>query len=77
MLSSRQAWIAVGVAAAVLAFGYLATQREVHATVTAGEASIEYRSSEGAAGAPTAQEDSHARMMRLIEESSAVLEANP
>lgn len=78
-MGSRQVWILVGVAGAVLALGYLATKREVNATVTAGDATITYLSTGdgGAAAAPTAQEDSHARMLRLIEQSQQVLEANP
>jgi hypothetical protein len=74
-MTNRQAWIAVGVAGAVLAFGYLATQREIHATVVAGDASIVYKSDLGAAGAPNPQEDSHARMVRLIDESNAAITA--
>lgn len=74
-MTNKQAWIVVGVAAAVVALGYLATQREVHATIVAGDASITYHSDIGAAGAPTAQEDSHAKMLRLIEESDAAITA--
>lgn len=78
-MSTRQAWILAGVAGAVLALGYLATKREVNATVTAGEATVTYLSAGdgGAAAAPTAQENSHERMLRLIEQSQQVLEANP
>jgi hypothetical protein len=72
-MSNRQVWILVGVAAATLAFGYLATQRQVNATVTAGEATIQYQAGIGATAAPTPQEDSHAKMLRLIEESDQAI----
>lgn len=72
-MSNRQVWIAVGVAAAVVAFGYLATKREVSATVIAGEASITYQTAVGAPAAPGPTEDSHARMMRLIEQSERAI----
>lgn len=73
-MTKQQVWIAVGVATGVVALGYLATKREVNATVTAGEASLTYRSGGGGnAGAPTAQVDSHARMLELIEESDAAI----
>lgn len=73
----RETIILVSVAAAVLAFGYLATKREldVHATVTAGEATITYRSDVGAQGAPNPIEDTHAKMTRLIQESSDAIDA--
>jgi hypothetical protein len=69
----RQAWILAGIAGAVLAVGYLATMREVNATVTAGEATVTYQSGIGAAGAPAPIEDSHQRMLELIEESNQAL----
>jgi len=70
-MTSKQVWIAVGVAGAALALGYLATKREISATITEGVATVTYNSMDGGgAGAPTATEDSHERMMRLIEESS-------
>ena len=74
-MTKKQAYIAVGVAAAVLAFGYLATRREVNATVTAGDATITYLSiGDSGATAPTGPtEDSHERMLRLIELSSAAI----
>jgi hypothetical protein len=76
-MTKNQVMIAVGVAAAVVAFGYLATKREVHATVEAGEASITYNvGGGGAAGAPSGQEDSHARMLRLIELSNEAIAAD-
>jgi hypothetical protein len=49
-MSNRQVWIVVGVSAAVLAFGYLATKREINATVTMEEASITYFSTGGGGG---------------------------
>lgn len=76
-MTTKQACIVAGVAAAVLAVGYLATKREVHATITAGEAEITYNSMDGgAAAAPTATVDSHQRMMELIELSSDRIRAH-
>jgi len=49
-MNNKQVWIVVGVAAAVLAFGYLSTMREVHATVTAEEPIITYYSTGGGGG---------------------------
>ena len=72
-MTQKQAWILAGVAAAVVAIGYLATKREINATVTAGEASITYQSDFGTAGAPNAIENSHEKMMRLIESSSLAI----
>ena len=74
-MTTKQAWIAVGVAAAVLAFGYLASKREidVHATVTEGQATITYLTGVGSAPAPSAQEDSHAKMLQLIDESNTAI----
>jgi hypothetical protein len=76
-MTKKQVWIAVGVAGAVLAFGYLATKREINATITEGEASVTYNAgSGGAAAAPTAQDDSHQRMLQLIEQSNAALQTD-
>ncbi len=56
-MTTKQVWIAVGAAVAVVGFGYLATRREINATVTAGVAELTYRAGGGGqAGAPTAQE---------------------
>lgn len=72
-MTKQQTLIVVGAAAAVLAFAYLATRREVNATVTGLVPTLTYRSFEGAAGAPTATEDSHAKMIRMIEQSERAL----
>ncbi len=70
---SRNECIAIGVIVAVVAFGYLATKREINATIEAGIATVTYQTSVGAGAAPTATEDSHARMLRLIEQSSTAI----
>lgn len=70
-MSQKQVWIAIGVAAAVLALGYLATKREISATITEGVATVTYNSNDGGgAAAPTAIVDSHDKMLQLIEQSS-------
>lgn len=74
-MTKQQVCITVGVAAAVLAFGYLATRREVNATVTAGEASLTYRvGNGGAAGAPTAQPRPSDTMRNAIDASREAIE---
>lgn len=73
-MTQKQAWILFGVAAAVVAVGYLATKREINATITTGEATITYQSNDrGAQAALTPREDSHQRMLDLIEESSIAI----
>jgi hypothetical protein len=75
-MTERQAWILAGVAGAVLAIGWLATKREldVRATVTAGEATVTYRSDAGAAAAPNPIDNSHQRMLQLIEQSNEAID---
>ena len=72
-MTQRHVWIALGLAGAALALGYLATKREINATVTAGEATVTYLTGEGAQNAQAPQEDSHARMLRLIEQSERAI----
>jgi hypothetical protein len=75
-MTARHAWIAVGIAAGVLALGYLATKREIHATIEEGEASVTYHSTDGGAGgALTPREDSHEKMLSLIEQSNQAITA--
>lgn len=74
-MTKQQALIAVGVATAVVAFAYLATQREVHATVEAGEASLTYRVGGGGnAGAPTAQPRPSDDVSQLIDVSREAID---
>jgi hypothetical protein len=79
MITKQQAWIAAGVAAAVVGFAYLATRREVHATVTEGEPSLTYRvGGGGAAGAPSAQErptNGHNEVLDAIELSTEAIQS--
>jgi hypothetical protein len=75
-MTARHAWIAVGIASAVLALGYLATKREIHATIEEGEAGVTYHSTDGGAGgALTPSEDSHEKMLSLIEKSNQAITA--
>lgn len=75
-MTKKQAYILAGVAVAVLAFGYLATKRDVNATITEGIATVTYHAGLGAAAAPTPTEDPHQRMADLIDESNAAIAAD-
>ena len=72
-MTKKEVWILAGVAIGVVVVGYLATKREINATITAGDATVTYQTSVGAQGSVGASEDSHAKMLRLIEQSSQAI----